>query len=95
MIKLKFARHVFCITDDDLIMFDGNSYTVVTQILTQQGVASSPVMSKKIFSQLKACGFVYTNAQLDKDAERYRVKKNNPRIELWKFNVSLMKEWGY
>lgn len=92
MIKLKIGRNVFDIDENDMILDNGACYQIITRKIVKGFDSYSPIMSKKLFSELKKCGLVFTNEGLTQLAkEKYKTSK----VTLWKFNVEQMKRLGY
>lgn len=92
MVQLKVGRNVLEISEKDLILDNGACYQIVTQEIGYGYNKSTPIMSKKLFSDLKKCGLVYTSEGLRLAAvKRYR----NESVTYWRFDVEQMKKMGY
>ena len=94
MINLKVGRNILDITDSDLILDNGHCYQIITKTVGYGNKSCNPVISKKLFTELKKCGFVFTSPLLKNKAEsNYPHLKNS--ITYWKFDTELMKKMGY
>lgn len=92
MIKLKIGRKIYELDSKDIILDNGVSYQIITQKDTKGFSWSYPVMSKKLFNDLKKSELIFTNEELQQAAiEEY----NTQIITYWKFNITKMKELGY
>lgn len=92
MVKLKVGRNILNIDENDLILDNGACYQIVTKKIGAGFNKSIPIISKKLFSDLKKCGLIFTNEELRQDA----TKRYGTMVQAyWKFNVAKMKELGY
>ena len=91
-IKLKVSRYILEIDKNDLILDNGVCYQIITKEVGKTNCKHSPVMSKKLFSDLKKCELIFTSEELRKIAIR---KYNSGSIMLWKFDIERMKKMGY
>ena len=92
MVKLKVGRNILDIDENDLILDNGACYQIITKEIGKAFSHYPPVMSKKLFNDLKKCELIFTSEGLRRDAiKRY----GNSVITYWKFNVDRMKEFGY
>ena len=92
MVKLKVERNILEIDEHDLILDNGACYQIVTKKVGLGFNEFIPVMSKKLFGDLKKCKLIFTNEELQKVAiEKY----GNHGVTFWKFNVNKMREMGY
>ena len=92
MVKLKVGRNILNIDENDLILDNGACYQIVTKEVGCGFNSYFPVMSKKLFNDLKRCELIFTSEGLRQDAlKRY----GKSVIAYWKFNVNKMKELGY
>lgn len=92
MVKLKVGRNILDIDNNDLILDNGACYQIITKEVGRGFDKYYPVMSKKLFNDLKKCGLIFTSEGLRQTAiKRY----GNSVITYWKFNVNRMKEFGY
>lgn len=92
MVKLKVGRNILDIDENDLILDNGACYQIITKEIGKAFSRYPPVMSKKLFNDLKKCELIFTSEGLRRDAiKRY----GNSVITYWKFNVDRMKEFGY
>lgn len=92
MVQLKVGRNVFNIDQNDLILDNGSCYILVTQKVTKNDSSCSPTVSKKLFTELKKCGIIFTNEGLRKAAIK---KYGNSVVTFWKFDIDLMQKLGY
>lgn len=92
MVKLKVGRNVLDISENDLILDNGACYQIVTQKIGHGFNKVTPRMSKKLFSDLKNTGLIFTNDELRQAA----IKRYGNIVETyWKFNIESMKKLGY
>lgn len=92
MVKLKVGRNIFDIDEGDLILDNGACYILVTKKVMKGYSEGSPTVSKKLFSDLKKCGLIFTNEVLRQDTIK---KYGNHVVTFWKFDVDQMKKLGY
>lgn len=92
MVKLKVGRKVFDIDEKDLILDNGVCYQIVTKKVGVGFNESNPVMSKKLFTDLKKCELVFTSEGLRQAALK---KYGYSGVTYWKFHVDQMKKMGY
>ncbi len=92
MVKLKVGRNVLEIDENDLILDNGACYQIITKEIGYAFNKSIPIMSKKLFNDLKKCELIFTSEELRQAAIK---KYGNHVIAFWKFNVHRMKEVGY
>lgn len=88
-IKLKIGRKVYNIGANDILMDNG----VSVQLTTQNGpfrdwAYTVPVLSKKLFKDLKARCFIFEDQELTK-------KYSNLKLVYYRFNIERMIEMGY
>lgn len=75
MAKLKVGRDILEINEKDIILDNSACYQIITKEVGRIGCKHSPVMSKKLFNDLKERGAVYTNENLRKMAAmRYKTE---------------------
>lgn len=92
MVKLKVGKNVLDIDENDLILDNGSCYQIVTKRVGFGFNESIPVMSKKLVTDLKNCGLIFTSEGLRQAA----VKKYGSSVMVfWKFNVDQMQKMGY
>lgn len=92
MVKLKVGRNVFDIDENDLILDNGACYILVTKKIAKGYSSCSPTVSKKLFTELKKCEFIFTSEGLRQAAiEKY----GNSVVAFWKFDVDKMQKMGY
>lgn len=92
MIKLKVGRNILDIDENDLILDNGACYQIITKEVGYAFNHYSPVMSKKLFNELKKCELIFTSEGLQQAAIK---KYGSSDLTFWKFNVNRMKEMGY
>lgn len=92
MVKLKVGRNILDIDENDLILDNGSCYQIVTKRVGFGFNKSIPLMSKKLFGDLKKCELIFTSEGLRQAAIK---KYGNHVMTYWKFNVNKMKELGY
>ncbi len=92
MVKLKVGRNVLEIDENDLILDNGARYQIITKKIGYAFNKSIPIMSKKLFNDLKRCELIFISERLRQAAIK---KYGNHVITFWKFNVHRMKEMGY
>lgn len=86
-IKLKIGRKVYNIGANDILMDNG----ALVQLTTQNGPFRDwtvPVLSKKLFKDLKTCCFIFEDKELTK-------KYSNLKLVYYRFNIERMIEMGY
>ncbi len=92
MVKLKVGRNILDIDENDLILDDGACYQIITKRIGFGFNESIPVMSKKLFADLKKCELIFTSERLRQAAiEKY----GNSVVAFWKFNIDKMQKMGY
>ena len=92
MVKLKVGRNIFDIDENDLILDNGACYQIVTKRVNVGFNESIPVMSKKLFNELRKCGLIFTSEVLRQAAEE---KYKHSGLKYWKFDVVTMQKMGY
>lgn len=90
--ELKIGRRIIDIDENDLILDNGVCYQIVTKEIGTGFYKSSPVMSKKLFSELKKLEFIFTSDGLRLQAEK---RYGHTGLTYWKFNIDRMKKSGY
>ena len=92
MVKLKVGRNILDIDENDLILDNGACYQIITKRIGFGFNESIPVMSKKLFADLKKCELIFTSEGLRQAAiEKY----GNSVVTFWKFNIDKMQKMGY
>lgn len=92
MVKLKVGRNILDIDENDLILDNKACYQIVTKEVGCGFDKYYPIMSKKLFNDLKKCELIFTSEGLRQAAlKRY----GNMVQTYWKFNIEKMKELGY
>lgn len=92
MVKLKVGRNVIDINESDLILDNGSCYQIITKEVGSGFNRYAPVMSKKLFNELKNLELIFTSEGLRQNAiEKY----GSNVMTFWKFNVNRMQKWGY
>lgn len=89
---LKVGRDILEIDKNDLILDNGVCYQIITKEVGRTNCKHFPVMSKKLFSDLRKCEIIFTNEELRQIAIR---KYNTDKFSLWKFDIDWMKKIGY
>lgn len=92
MIQLKVGRNILNIDDNDLILDNGVCYQIITKQISNGLNKATPVMSKKLFSDLKKCDLIFTSEGLRLAAIQ---KYGNHVQTYWKFNIERMKDLGH
>ena len=92
MVKLKVGKNILDIDENDLILDNGACYQIDTKTIGHGFNKSVPVMSKKLFNDLKKCNLIFTSEGLRQAAIK---KYGNHVITFWKFNVDRMQKMGY
>lgn len=92
-VKLKVGRNILELNENDLILDNGSCYQIVTKKVGMGFSEYSPVMSKKLFNDLKKLCFIYTNNELKILAKKHWT--HNDMITYWKFDINKMKKFGY
>ena len=90
-IELKIGRHTFEISEQDLVLDNGSCAQVITQEIFKDWDTYSPVMSKKMFGDMKKLGFLYTNDQLKEQCH----KNHYDFCTYYAFNIPAMLHAGY
>lgn len=91
-IRLKVGRDILEIDKNDLILDNGACYQIITKEVGSGNCKHSPVMSKKLFSDLRKYELIFTNEELRQMTIR---KYNTDKFSLWKFDIDWMKKVGY
>lgn len=92
MVKLKVGRNILGIDENDLILDNRACYQIITKRIGFGFNESIPVMSKKLFADLKKCELIFTSEELRQAAiEKY----GNSVVAFWKFNIDKMQKMGY
>lgn len=92
MVKLKVGRNIIELDEKDLILDNGFCYQIVTQKIYKGFDSYYPIMSKKLFNDLKKLELIFTSEGLKQDA----IKKYGSSAQTyWKFNVKSMQKLGY
>lgn len=92
MAKLKVGRNIFEVTDNDLILDNGACYQIITKEVGTAFDRYPPLMSKKLFSELKKCGLVFTNEALKQNATK---QYGSSVVTYYKFDIQRMEKLGY
>lgn len=91
MVQLKVGRNIVDIDENDLILDNGACQQIITKEIGHGFDKQTPRLSKKLFADLKTCGLIYTNEELQQMAkERYFLE-----VTLYKFDIEQMKKMGY
>lgn len=80
------------INKDDLILDNGACFQIITK---KVGIGLNeyiPVMSKRLFNDLKRLNLIFTSTELKHMAEEmYKLNQ----VTFWKFNIDAMQKLGY
>ena len=92
-IVMKINRYVKHIGKDDLILDNGS----IIQVHTQKGSRctwdyNALQMSKKLFKQLKDCGFIYIDEEL---TEKATAQYEKPLLTYYRFDIDRLIKNGY
>jgi len=90
-VKLKIGRNVFDIDENDVVMDNGAIIQVITKKSGTGWNWNIPVMSKKLYGDLKKLNILYTNKEL----EEYASQSYSSKVTLYKFDIEKMKNEGY
>ena len=92
-IEMKIGRYIRDIGKNDLILDNGACIQIPTQTGKWQMWYASPLlMSKKLFKELKACGFIFIDKKMtDKANEKYK----NPFLTYYRFDIDRLIKNGY
>lgn len=91
MVKLKVGRNIIELDEKDLILDNGACYQIVTKKVGGFDW-HYPVMSKRLFHDLKKLELIFTSEGLKQDAIK---KYGTSVITYWKFNIEGMQKLGY
>lgn len=92
MVKLKVGRDIIELDHKDLILDNGACYQIVTQNVRKGFDSHYPIISKKLFNDLKKLELIFTSEELRQDAIN---KYDSSVITYWKFNIERMQKLGY
>ena len=92
-VLIKINRYIKPIGKEDLILDNGACIQVVTQKGSWGDYGYAPlIMSKKLFKDLKLCGFIFADEALNKKAnEPYK----NPFLTYYRFDIDKLISSGY
>lgn len=91
MVKLKVGRDIIELDEKDLILDNGACYQIVTKKVGRFNW-HYPIMSKKLFHDLKKLELIFTSEGLKQNA----IKKYGTSVmTYWKFNIERMQKLGY
>lgn len=90
--QLKVGRKIIDIDKNDLILDNSACYQIVTKEIGTGFYKPSPVMSKKLFNELKKLEFIFTSDGLKLQAEK---QYGHTGLTYWKFNIDRMQKAGY
>ena len=92
MVRLQVGRNIIELDNKDLILDNGACYQIITKEIGSGFNKRSPIMSKKLFNDLKRLELVFTNEGLKQNA----IKKYSMNVvTYWKFDVERMQKLGY
>ena len=92
MVKLKVGRNILNIDENDLILDNGVCYQIVTKNIGSGFNKNAPIMSKKLFNNLKRDELIFTSEGLRQAAIN---KYGSHIMSYWKFDIEKMKKFGY
>lgn len=92
MAKLKVGRNVIDINEKDLILDNCVCYQIVTKEIGYGSNKSIPIMSKKLFNDLKKLELIFTSEGLRLAAIK---TYGSQVVTFWKFNINRMEKMGY
>ena len=87
MVKLKVGRNILDIDENDLILDNGACYQIITKEIGKAFSHYPPVMSKKLFNDLKKCE--ERIAQLEAKAQELDAEMAKPEVAT---NVARLQE---
>lgn len=90
--ELKVGRRIIDIDENDYILDNGACYQIITKKIGSGFNQISPLMSKKLFNELKKLEFIFTSDGLKLQAEK---RYGHTGLTYWKFNIDRMKIAGY
>lgn len=90
-IELKIGHHTFAISENDLILDNGSCAQVITQKVFKGWSSYAPIMSKKMFRDMKKLGFIYTNDELETRCH----KTYGTYCTFYAFDIPAMLQAGY
>lgn len=90
--ELKVGRRIIDIDENDLILDNGCCYQIITKKIGSGFNKAIPVVSKKLFNELKKLEFIFTSDGLKLQAEK---QYGYTGLTYWKFNIDRMKKAGY
>lgn len=91
-IEIKIGGKVFKISEKDLVLDNGSCAQLITQHITKGWDQITPVMSKKMFRDMKKQGLLRTSEELkQKSIQRYGLG----RCTLYAFDIPAMLDAGY
>lgn len=91
-VTLKIGRNILTLGENDLILYNGACYQIVTKEVGNGWNTYHPVISKSLFNKLKKLSFVRTNSMLKENAE---AKYKCSGLTYWQFNIFNMIENDY
>lgn len=92
-VLIKINRYIKPIGKDDLILDNGACIQVTTQCGSWGGYGYAPlIMSKKLFRELKICGFIFVDEEYTKKANELYAK---PFLTYYKFDIDRLISSGY
>lgn len=92
-VLMKINRYVKPIGKKDLILDNGSCIQVTTQCGSFGNYGYAPlIMSKKLFKDLKSCGFILIDEELTKKANEHYKK---PLLTYYRFDIDRLISSGY
>lgn len=89
--ELKIGHYTFKITEKDLVLDNGSCAQVITQKIFKGWNSYAPVMSKKMFREMKNLRFLYTNDDLKEQCH----KAHGDFCTYYAFDIQAMLRAGY
>lgn len=94
-IQIKVGRDVIWIDDKDVVLDNGSIIQLLTKTKVSGWYQYPLKMSKKLFKDLKDCGFLYTNETLQNQYRRKFCDASASGLTYYKFRINRMAECGY
>lgn len=87
--QIKIGRDIFTITNKDWILDNGSCVQLASQTIRKGFDEYHPVLSKKLFKDLKIVGLLY------QDEETKKLEKRYTKCLVYRFDIERMIEFGY
>ena len=90
---MKINRYIKAIGKDDLILDNGACIQVTTQYGSWSEWSYAPLcMSKKLFKDLKTCGFIFVD---EEETKKANAPYKNPFLTYYRFDIDKLISNGY